>query len=140
MTMASGFPFSPRIFNTSSDLNRGVNGTLRPDVVPGQTIAAGDRSILHWFNTAAFTAPAGVFGNAGRNIITGPGTVDFGMSIARSIPIKDLQNVELRLSATNVFNTAHFTSIDATLGSPTFGQVVGAGSMRKAQIVARYRF
>jgi hypothetical protein len=140
MTIASGFPFSPRIFNTSSDLNRGVNGTLRPDIVPGQPIVSSDPSILHWFNTAAFTAPAGAFGDAGRNIIIGPGTVDFGMSIARSIPIKDLQNIELRLSATNVFNTAHFTSIDATLGSPTFGQVIGAGSMRKAQIVARYRF
>jgi outer membrane receptor protein involved in Fe transport len=140
MTIASGFPFSPRIFNTSSDLNRGVNGTLRPDVVPGQAITSSDQSILHWFNTAAFTAPAGAFGDAGRNIIIGPGSVDFGMSVARSIQIKDMQAVELRLSATNVFNTAHFTSIDATLGSPTFGQVVGAGSMRKAQFVARYRF
>ncbi|MBZ5522755.1 MAG: TonB-dependent receptor [Acidobacteriia bacterium] len=140
MTIASGFPFSPRIFNTSSDLNRGVNGTLRPDIVPGATIASSDPSILHWFNTAAFTAPAGAFGNAGRNIIIGPGNVDFSMAVARNIQIKDMQNLELRLSATNIFNTAHFTTIDATLGSPTFGQVTGAGSMRKAQIIARYRF
>jgi hypothetical protein len=48
--------------------------------------------------------------------------------------------MELRLSSTNVFNTAHFTSIDSTFGSPTFGQVIGAGAMRKAQLTARYRF
>ncbi len=139
-TVASGFPFSPRIFGTSSDLNRGVNGTLRPNVVPGQSIQ-GDQSILQWFNTAAFTAPAsGTFGDAGRNIIIGPGTVDFGMSVSRSIQIKDMQSLELRLAATNVFNTAHFTTIDATLGSPTFGQVIAAGPMRRAQIIARYRF
>lgn len=140
LTIASGFPFSARIFNTSSDLNRGVNGTLRPDLVPGVPIASSDQSILHWFNTGAFVAPAGAFGDAGRNIIIGPGTVDFDMAVARSIQIKDMQNLEIRLSATNVFNTVHFTTIDAAFGSPTFGQVTGAGSMRKAQIIARYRF
>ncbi len=54
--------------------------------------------------------------------------------------MKEMQGVELRLSATNVFNTVHFTTIDSTFGSPTFGQVIGAGAMRKAQLSARYRF
>jgi hypothetical protein len=51
-----------------------------------------------------------------------------------------MQGMELRLSASNVFNTVHFTQIDSTFGSPTFGQVTGAGAMRKAQMTARYRF
>jgi hypothetical protein len=51
-----------------------------------------------------------------------------------------MQSLELRLSSNNVFNHANFTSIDTTLGSPTFGQVVAAGAMRTTQITARYRF
>jgi hypothetical protein len=62
------------------------------------------------------------------------------MAISRNIQLKEMQGLEIRLSATNVFNTVRFTSIDSTFGSPTFGQVVGAGAMRKVQLIARYRF
>jgi len=140
LTLASGLPFSPRFFGDRSDLNRGVTGAARPDLAPGQSIQLSNPSIQAWFNTAAFIAPAGVFGDAGRNIIIGPGTVSFDMSISKNIQLKEMQGVEIRLSATNVFNTVHFTSVDATFGSPTFGQIVGAGAMRKAQLIARYRF
>jgi hypothetical protein len=139
VTLASGFPFSPQFFGRSTDLTRGVTGSARPDLT-GQLIQLGSPTIQQWFNTAAFSAPAGVFGTAGRNIIIGPGTVQFDMALSKSIQVKEMQSMELRLSATNVFNTVHFTSIDSTFGSPTFGQVVGAGAMRKAQLTARYRF
>ena len=137
--LASGFPFSPRFFGTTNDLSRGTTGAARPDAT-GQHIEINNPTIQRWFNTAAFTAPAGVFGTAGRNVIVGPGTVQFDMSISKNIQVKEMQGMELRLSASNVFNTVHFTSIDSTFGSPTFGQVTGAGAMRKAQLTARYRF
>ncbi len=140
VSAASGFPFSPRIFGNIADIKRGITGAHRPDVVPGQSIQVGDPSILHWFNTAAFTNPSGAFGDAGRNIIIGPHTVDVDMALNKTIQVKETQSLELRFSATNVFNHARFTSIDTTLGSPTFGQVISVGSMRRAQIVARYRF
>ena len=140
VTLASGFPFSPRVFGNSADLNRGVTGATRPDLVPGQAIELSDPTIRQWFNTAAFTGPAGVFGNAGRNIIIGPGMFSMDMAVSKTVQLKEMQGLELRLSATNVFNTVHFTSIDTTLGSPTFGQVVAAGPMRKGQLTARYRF
>jgi hypothetical protein len=139
VTLASGFPFSPQFFGRSIDLTRGVTGSARPDLT-GQSIQLDNPTIQQWFNTDAFSAPAGVFGTAGRNIIIGPGTVQFDMALSKSIQVKEMQSMEVRLSATNVFNTVHFTSIDSTFGSPTFGQVVGAGAMRKAQLTARYRF
>ena len=140
VTLASGFPFSPRFFGTATDLSRGVTGATRPDIVPGQSIQLANPTIQDWFNTAAFVAPAGVFGTAGRNTIIGPGTVSFNMAIAKTIQVKEMQSMELRISATNVFNNANFTSIDSTVGSRTFGQVIAAGAMRKAQLTARYRF
>jgi len=140
MTLASGFPFSPRIFGNASDLTRGVTGASRPDVAPGQSIQLSDPGIGEWFNINAFTRPAGPFGDAGRNIIIGPGTIDFDMAFSRTIQVKEMQNLEVRLATTNVFNHPNFTSIDTTLGSRTFGQVVAAGAMRRAQIIVRYRF
>jgi hypothetical protein len=139
VTLASGFPFSPQFFGRSTDLSRGITGAARPDLT-GQSIQLSDPTIQQWFNTAAFAAPAGVFGTSGRNIIIGPGTVQLDMALSKSIPVKEMQSLEVRLSATNIFNTVHFTTIDATFGSPTFGQVTGAGAMRKAQLTARYRF
>ena len=140
LTLASGTPFSPRIFGNLADLNRLANGSLRPDVVPGQPIQLSDPTIQEWFNVAAFTRPAGQLGDAGRNIIIGPGAIDFDMAFSKTIQVKEMQSLELRISATNIFNHANFTAIDTTLGSPTFGQVISVGSMRKAQLTARYRF
>ena len=140
VSLASGLPFSPRIFGNSSDINRGVTGSARPDVVPGASIQVSDPGIHEWFNVDAFSKPAGPFGDAGRNIIIGPGTIGFDMSLSRTIQVREMQSLDLRISASNVFNHANFTSIDTTLGSPTFGQVVGVGNMRKAQLTARYRF
>ncbi|HZI56118.1 MAG TPA: TonB-dependent receptor, partial [Verrucomicrobiae bacterium] len=140
MSIASGFPFSPRFFSRSTDLSRGITGAARPDIVPGQSIESSDPTIQQWFNTAAFASPAGVFGTAGRNIIIGPGSVSFDMAVSKNIQLKEMQGMEVRLSAANVFNTVHFTTIDSAFGSPTFGQVIGAGAMRKAQLTARYRF
>jgi hypothetical protein len=140
LTVASGTPFSPRIFGSRSDLGRGANGSLRPDLVPGQSITLSDPTIQEWFNVAAFTHPAGQFGDAGRNIIIGPGMVDLDMAVSKTIQVKEMQSLELRISASNALNHVNFSTIDTTFGSPTFGQVIGTSSMRKAQLVARYRF
>jgi hypothetical protein len=140
VVMASGFPFSPRIFGRAGDLNRGVTGSARPNLVPGQSIQVSNPGIAQWFNTAAFAAPSGPFGNAGRNIIIGPGTISVNMGLSKTVQIKEMQSFEFRVSANNVFNHANFSSIDTTLGSPTFGQVTAVGGMRTAQLTARYRF
>jgi hypothetical protein len=140
ITMASGFPFSPRIFGSRVDLGRGVTGSARPNLLPGQSIQITNPGIQQWFNTQAFTIPTGPFGDAGRNIIIGPGTITVNMALSKTIQLKEMHSLELRLSSNNVFNHPNFSSIDTTLGSLTFGQVVAAGAMRTAQITARYRF
>ncbi len=55
-TIASGLPFTPRILGSLTDVNSGVNGTLRPDVT-GLPVALSNPSLNEWFNTAAFAAP-----------------------------------------------------------------------------------
>ena len=44
-TIASGLPFTPRFLGDSAEINRGTNGTLRPDIVPGQSVSISNPSI-----------------------------------------------------------------------------------------------
>ena len=140
-TIASGTPFTPRSLNDRADLNRGTNGTIRADVVPGQSISLSNASIGEWFNTAAFTAPPdGEFGDARRNSIEGPGSLMFNMSLNKVFQLKEGEILEFRIQASNVFNTPQYGNIDTNVGSRTFGQVLSIGQMRAIQLSGRFRF
>jgi trimeric autotransporter adhesin len=139
-TLASGTPFTPRIVGAIADVARGTSGTLRADFT-GAPITLDNPTVLQWFNTAAFVAPlSGQFGDARRNSIPGPGLVAVDMALTKTIQLKETRAFEFRAQASNVFNTVHFASIDSVVNSPTYGQVLSTGSMRKLQLVARYRF
>ena len=56
-TVASGLYFTPSILGGSVDIARGVTGSQRANVVPGQAISLPNPSSLEWFNTAAFCVP-----------------------------------------------------------------------------------
>ena len=145
-TIASGLPFTPRILGAASDITQGVNGTLRADVLGDATAGSCPNgfplgTINCWFNTAAFVAPlAGQFGNAQRNSIRGPGQLIFDMSVSKTLLAKDTRALELRMAANNVFNRPQFTTIDTVVNSPTYGQVISVGAMRRITLSARFRF
>jgi hypothetical protein len=122
-------------------VNRGTNGTLRPNIVPGAQISVPNPSIASWFNTAAFVAaPAGQFGDARRNSIEGPGSRLFDMAFTKLFPFKEGRMLEVRGQLSNIFNTPQYTAIDSTLNSPTYGRVTSVGAMRSIQFTARFRF
>jgi hypothetical protein len=122
-------------------VNGGTDGTLRPDLVAGQSISLPNPSIGEWFNTAAFSAPLGCsYGNARRNSIIGPGSKIFDMAFTKIFPLKEARVLEFRAQATNIFNIVNYSSIDSNLTSLTFGQVIAAGTMRQLTITARFRF
>jgi hypothetical protein len=149
--IASGTPLTVRILGAATDVNSGINGTLRPDLVPGQPLVL--KQGLQWINPAAFAMPctlnaatnqcvAGTyhFGDAGRNIIVGPGSVTFNMAMSKTIPFGDTKAWEIRGQANNVFNTPQYTGIATSFGARTFGQITAAGKMRTIQLVTRFRF
>jgi hypothetical protein len=141
-TIASGLPFTPRFVGAVCDVNGGTNGTLRPDVVPGQSILLSSPSIGEWFNTGAFvtTPPCGSYGDARRNSIIGPGSKVFDMAFTKIVPMKESRTLEFRAQATNIFNKPNYSSIDTTVNSPTFGRVTAVGAMRQFTMTARFRF
>jgi hypothetical protein len=140
VTFATGNPLTARVLGNTSDVARGVNGTLRADW-NGQAIAVDHPTILTFFNTGAFSVPAsGTFGNSARNLIVGPGQHNASMSLMKTVQIRQGRSISLRVQANNVFNTVQFGSIDTTVNSPTFGRVLSVRSMRSVQFNVRMGF
>jgi len=147
-SIGSGLYFTPRVLGGGLDIGRGVSGSLRANLVAGQSISVINPTTVKWFNTAAFctpnvSCPAGsptTFGDAGRNIIEGPGQVSMNMSLNKTITIKESRALDLRLTANNIFNIVHFTAINTVVNSRPFGEVTGTDGMRRVTMQARFRF
>ena len=149
-TIGSGFYFTPNVRGGSVDIGRGVSGSQRANLVPGQSISLSNPTSLEWFNTAAFCSPTtssscvnptgSQFGDAGRFIIEGPGQFSLNMALSKTIQIRESRSLELRIQANNVFNIAQFTGLNTTVNSLAFGEVTSAANMRRITFVARFRF
>ena len=149
-TAGSGFYFTPNVRGGSIDISRGVSGSQRANLVPGQPISLADPTSLEWFNTAAFCAPTvfsscvnpagSAFGDAGRFIIEGPAQFSLNMGLSKTIQIHESRSLELRVQANNVFNLVEFSGLNTTVNSLAFGEVTSAAAMRRITFVARFRF
>jgi trimeric autotransporter adhesin len=140
LQLASGTPFTARVLGATSDVARGTNGTLRADY-SGMPIAISDPTAAQFFNTSAFSIPVpGLFGNAGRNTIIGPGTSVMNLGLTKSVNLGTTRGLSIQVLANNVFNTVQFAAIDTIVNSPTFGQVTAVRPMRRVQILTRFRF
>jgi hypothetical protein len=140
-TLASGTFATPQYSGTPAEIASGAGGSLRPDRVPGTSIA-GAQTLKSWFNTAAFSTPAaGTYGSATRNSIELPGTVSVNGSLSRTVSLGETRSFEARITANNVFNTVQYSGVYTQINQPqTFGEVSGAAGMRSFTYVARFRF
>jgi hypothetical protein len=141
VTLQDGTPLDP-VYYSADFANTGTPN--RPDLVPGQSISlpASERTPERWFNTAAFTAPAPyTFGNAGRNIIPGPGNEVVDLALHRRFSITERVGLDFRAEA---FNSLNHPNIGIPLTYPDFGslfgKIFGAGDPRRIQFAARLEF
>jgi len=139
-TAESGTPFTARIVGAVSDVARGTNGTLRANYT-GADIALDEPTLLRFFDTDAFTVPAaGVFGNAARNTIIGPGQHLLNAAVGRDVRLSGNRVMSVRVEANNVLNTVRYGTIDTVVNSPTFGQVISVLPMRSVLLNLRFRY
>ena len=132
----SGRPFTV----TQGNNNVGPDQTGMPNLTGDPE---GAKTVAQWFNPAAFTAvPSGTFGNAGRNILRGPGWVTFDMSVQRRILFNSRASVTLRADVFNVFNRANFGLPASNIAAPATVGVISslAGDPRVAQLSLRFGF
>jgi hypothetical protein len=108
-TASTGNWFTPTDIETdlsNSDGGGTVFGSARPNVVGNPNAKPCLAGTL--FNTCAFETNtiAGSSGNAGRNIIRGPGFQNWDISIFKTFPIREQMGLEFRAELFNVWN--HF--------------------------------
>jgi outer membrane receptor protein involved in Fe transport len=102
----------------------------------------GPQTVAQWFNPAAFTpVPSGTFGNAGRNILRGPGWVTFDLSVQRRLVMGSRANLTFRADVFNVFNRANFGLPVSNISAANVGVISTlAGDPRVAQLSLRFGF
>jgi hypothetical protein len=143
-TFATGNYLTPQYSGNTAEAQSGNVYIQRPNRVFSQSLK-GPASVKEWFNTAAFAPPVGVnnltvYGTASPGSIEGPGTVAVSASLSRTLQLGQSRSFEMRVTATNVFNTVQYSGISTTENSANFGQVTSAAAMRSLLVQARYRF
>ena len=144
LTLQSGRPFTVALLSEidNSGTGRsllGFGANDRPNVIGDPN--AGSRTVERWFNTAAFSFPApGTFGNAGRNILDGPGYQNLNLSLVKNTALSERVSFQFRAEVFNVFNHPNFGLPDNFLGSPTFGRITSARDPRHIQFGAKLLF
>jgi hypothetical protein len=146
----SGFP----MYITSNKDNRGNgdSGNQRPDAVAGVDPYLGGwrESNAHTFlNVAAFSdpcasrglkTPCGLFGNLGKNVLSGPGAAALDVSFLKDTRIRERVTVQFR---TEFFNFLNHANLEAPGGSQlqitnkAFGQITGASRPREVQFALK---
>ncbi len=133
----SGAPFTPS-FSTVDGAN--ITGTpsesARPNVLDPTAAPA-----------LRFTRPArGTFGNAGSNVLRGPGVNNWDISVFRQIPIREGgKSLQLRFESYNTFNHTQFSAVSQAARfdaqgvqvDPLFLQPTAARAPRRVQLAVR---
>jgi hypothetical protein len=106
LTAQSGIPFNVIVPPDPANIGR---PNQRPNVVGIRSDNCGSRHLIGCINSAAFALPAPfTFGNAGRNILYGPGLVDADFSLFKDFPIKERAKLQFRIEMFNIFNHPNF--------------------------------
>jgi Carboxypeptidase regulatory-like domain len=82
-----------------------------------------------WFSPSAFAAPAlGTQGNAGRDLMRGPGINNFDFALMKNTKVTERVSIQLRFEFFNIFNHAQFdpNGITTDFNSSAFGTETAA--------------
>lgn len=126
--------------------------TQTPDLVAPVKILHGIGPNDPWFSTSSFAQPTGngVFGNVGRNYLSGPNFFNLDATLSKSIRFTERYNMEMRLEAFGVTNTPQFffttnggtsngTTFNPSATSP-FGHISSATGGRVLQLGLKFNF
>ena len=131
VTVPSGTPFM--VF-ASTDVSRQgqapeISGfsSNRPNVIGNPN--SGPETPLEWFNTKAFqqlvpnpNSPVQQFGDAGRNVVLGPGYADWDFAAVKNIQVMEGKQLQFRGELFNLLNRTNLRLPDSDISSPTSGR------------------
>jgi outer membrane receptor protein involved in Fe transport len=134
LTAQSGGSFT---VTSGSDRALTGTGTQRPNLVGNFQLDSGrsrSEQIQRFFDSAAFAVPPlGSFGNAGRNLVTGPGSYNLDLSLFKSFPVREKMRLQFRTEFFNALNHANLSNPVASLSSPSVGRILSTSAPRILQ-------
>jgi hypothetical protein len=138
LSLLSGMP----VAHTINVNNQNLGGTVRGDWVRNPNLPSDQRTIDRWFDTT-FVVPSapGVMGNAGRNLIIGPGRKNLDVMIGRDfvMPVEG-HRLQFRFESFNFTNTPNFGPPNGGVGTPNAGRIIQAEDPRRIQLALKYLF
>jgi len=139
--LTSGSPFNVLV---GVDNSLALVNNDHPNVV-GDPFLPTDRPrsqlITQYFNKAAFQQNAQLtFGNAGNNILVGPGYADVDSGLMKNFALTERHKLQFRAEFFNLFNRPNFSNPVNTLTSPAVGQITSALDGRRIQLGLKYAF
>ncbi len=130
-TMLSGAPFTPNgpsVCDCGSYIPQRVN-VLRPDY--GRL---DNPTPNRWFDASAYVLPPrGFQGNAGRNLIDGPGNRTFDFAALKDFRIAETAKVQFRAEFFNIANHPNFGFPDTNISNGSVGVISSANDGRSIQ-------
>ncbi|HEY3839480.1 MAG TPA: carboxypeptidase regulatory-like domain-containing protein [Bryobacteraceae bacterium] len=148
-TVRSGLPLNVTISRAATALSDQLNGSQRPNIVPGQPLYPADQTLQDWLNLAAFSVPAnGAWGNAGRNLVRAPGHWQMDTALEKRFPINERFVTSFRAEAFNIFNIAQYGNPSVNASNATFGLIqspfsnspTGSGTPREIELSLKVVF
>jgi hypothetical protein len=135
LTLRSGIPFT---VTTSGGITN-AGGADRPNRLADGTLPADQRSIDGWFDLTAFKVqPSFTYGNAGRNILFGPGLRNIDLSIGKSFPLGETRRLQVRAESFNFTNTPAFGQPAPNINSLGPAAITSAGDPRRLQFGLKF--
>ncbi|MGH9720587.1 MAG: hypothetical protein ACRD8O_10270, partial [Bryobacteraceae bacterium] len=141
VSFASGLPVWVR-----SDRDNSLTGVGfdRPDLAGNPVRSHADRNdmVSQFFNIAAFVPnQPGRYGNAGRNLFSGPAQSTTDLSLTKNFLISEkLGRIQFRTEFFNALNQVNFSQPEARQANRNFGRIQSAGSPRIVQFALKYLF
>lgn len=146
-TVSSGTPFT--VYDSANVSLQGSHPEIsgffssRPDLISNPD--GGPRSADAWVSASAFRrldpiTEAGRFGNAGRNVVRGPGISNLDLSLLKNIRLWESGELQFRAECFNIANHANFGLPVNDLASPNFGRVLESGPPRLVQFGLKLLF
>ena len=136
LSMQTGRPFTALVSTDNANVLGNVD---RPNIIGNAN--DGPKTVQQYINVSAFQlAPAGTFGNAGRNNLIGPSWVNLDVVLSRVFRITETISIQFRAESFNVANHPNFDLPSQTFGVPGFGSITSAEPPRNIQFGLKVRF
>jgi hypothetical protein len=138
-TMSTGEKFTATAAAGVS--NSAGGGGDRPNRLKNGNLPVSERTIDRWFDLTAWASPAQFnFGNSGRGILVGPGSVNTDFGLQREFPFGETKRVQFRWEMFNAFNRANFTTPNSSIGNALAGVISNTAPARVMQLGLKLYF